>query len=172
MSEANNGEDPVLTPEQRKPKRHNAKLCPLVIRERIVNALAGGDSQRAIARHLQVSPNTVRAVAEEEWRQVDARKARIAAQSERNATRAAELIAEKLEQQDVPLNVLVPVYGVSVDKALALRGDAQLRIAFDQPHQHIHAHITEASLEEILAHLPSSDDPPQLPQQAVHPPRT
>jgi len=62
---------------------------------------------------------------------VEQRKARIAAQSERNATRAAELIAEKLERGDVPLNVLVPVYGVSVDKALALRGDAQLRIAFD-----------------------------------------
>jgi len=133
--------------EHPKPKRHNAKLCPLVIRERIVNALAAGDSQRAIARHLRVSPNTVRAVAEEEWKQVDARKARIAAQSERNATRAAELIAEKLERGDVPLNVLVPVYGVSVDKALALRGEAQLRIAFDQPHQHIHAHITEATMD-------------------------
>jgi hypothetical protein len=103
---------------------------------------------------------------------VDARKARIAAQSERNATRAAELIAEKLEHQDVPLNVLVPVYGVSVDKALALRGDAQLRIAFDQPHQHIHAHITESSWQEILdrAKLRSGDDPAQLPQQGIHAP--
>jgi hypothetical protein len=51
----------------------------------------------------------VTAVAEEEWKQVDARKARIAAQSERIATRAAELIAEKLERGNVPLNVLVPV---------------------------------------------------------------
>src|SRR6516225_11447469 len=170
MSEANNGQYPfpaenatIAAPGQPKPKRHNGKLCSLVIRERIVNALANGDSQRAIGRHLQVSPNTVRAVAEEEWRQVDARKARIAAQAERNATRAAELIAEKLEGEDVPLNVLVPVYGVSVDKALALRADPQLRIAFNQPHQHIHAHITEASFEELLAHLPSRDDPPQLP---------
>jgi hypothetical protein len=86
---------------------------------------------------------------------VEQRKARIAAQSERNATRAAELISEKLEHKDVPLNVLVPVFGVSVDKSLALRGDAQLRIAFDQPHQHIHAHITEQSFEELLAHLRS-----------------
>ena len=94
-----------------------------------------------------------------------ARKARIAAQSERNATRAAELIAEKLERGDVPLNVLVPVYGVSVDKALALRGDAQLRIAFDQPHQHIHAHISPMSYKQILDSLPSR---PQLPQQGIH----
>src|SRR5215469_16724266 len=92
MLQSNNGESPSQ-PVRAKPKRHNAKLCPLAIRERIVNALANGDSHRAIARALRVSPNTVKAVAEEEWRQVDARKARIAAQSERNATRAAELIA-------------------------------------------------------------------------------
>jgi DNA-binding NarL/FixJ family response regulator len=70
MSEANNGEDPALTPAQPKPKRHNAKLCPLAIRERIVNALAAGDSQRAIARHLRVSPMTVRVIADQEWEQV------------------------------------------------------------------------------------------------------
>jgi hypothetical protein len=165
MIQLDNGRDPALTAAQRKPRRHNAKFCPLAIRERIVNALAAGDSQRAIARHLQVSPNTVRAVAEEEWRQVDARKARIAAQSERNATRAAELIAEKLERGDVPLNVLVPVYGVSVDKALALRGDAQLRIAFEHHHQHLHAHVTPASFDQLLANLPDDDIPPQLASQ-------
>jgi len=177
MGEANNGQDPftvenamIAVPTQPKPKRHNAKFCPLAIRERIVNALAAGDSQRAIARHLRVSPNTVRAVAEEEWRQVDTRKDRIAAQSERNATRAAELIAQKLEREDVPLNVLVPVYGVSVDKALALRGDPQLRIAFDQPHQHIHAHIRDdLPLSEILARLPKRN-PPQLPRHGIHTP--
>ena len=144
----------IAVPAQPKAKRHNAKLCPLAIRERIVNALAAGDSQRAIARHLRVSPMTVRAIAEQEWAQVSARKDRIAAQSERNATRAAELIAEKLEHHDVPLNVLVPVYGVSVDKALALRGDPQLRIAFDHAHSHIHAHINDASYQELLSKLP------------------
>jgi hypothetical protein len=133
----------------------------LVIRERIVNALASGDSQAAIARALRVSRNTISAVAEQEWSKVEQRKARIAAQSERNATRAAELIAEKLEHQDVPLNVLVPVYGVSVDKALALRGDPQLRIAFDHSHQHIHAHIQESSFQDLLAKLPRRNHAPE-----------
>jgi len=170
--EKDNGQHPFTAAEnttialppraQPKPKRHNAKYCRPAIRERIVNALANGDSQAAIARALQVSRNTDNAVADQEWIKLEQRKARIAAQSERNATRAAELIAEKLERGDVPLNVLVPVYGVSVDKALALRGEAQLRIAFDQPHQHIHAHITEATMDEILSHLPRRD-PPQLP---------
>jgi hypothetical protein len=163
MSEADNDQDRALTTAQGKPKRHNAKLCPLAIRERIVNALAAGDSQRAIARHLHVSPNTVRAVAEEEWKQVDARKARIAAQAERAATKAFDLLNQKLDSDgdNIAVNQLVPIAGVSVDKLLALRGDPNLRIAFEHSHQHIHAHITEATMDEIFAHLPGDD--PQLP---------
>jgi hypothetical protein len=41
---------------------------------------------------------------------VEQRKVRIAAQFERNATRAAELISEKLETENVPLSTLVPVF--------------------------------------------------------------
>ena len=98
------------------------------------------------------------AVAEQEWARMEARKARIAAQSERNATRAAELIAEKLDRENVPLNVLVPVFGVSVDKSLALRADNTIHV--DHQHQHIHAHISECSYDQLLASLPRR----QLPQ--------
>jgi hypothetical protein len=164
MIQPNNGQDSAIIPTQRKPKRHNAKLCPLVIRERIVNALAAGDSQRAIARHLRVSPMTVRVIADQEWAQVSARKDRIAAQAERAATKAFDLLNQKLDSDGdkITVNQLVPIAGVSVDKLLALRGEAQLRIAFDQPHQHLHAHITEATMDEILANLPRRDSP-QLP---------
>src|SRR5215472_8921586 len=151
MIQSNNAQDRPLTLTQSKPKRHNAKLCPLAIKERIVNAIAAGDSQRAIARHLRVSPMTVRAIADQEWAQVSARKDRIAAQSERNATRAAELIAEQLQNGDVPLNVLVPVFGVSVDKSLALRADPTIHI--EHSHQHIHAHIQPTSFQDLLATL-------------------
>ena len=162
MSESNNGQDSALTPAYRKPKRHNAKLCPLAIRERVVNTLAAGDSQAAIARALRVSRNTISAVAEQEWSKVEQRKARIAAQSERNATRAAELIAEKLESENVPLNVLVPVFGVSVDKACALRGNPTIQV--DHQHQHIHAHISPHSYQDLLDALPKR----QLPQSDPH----
>ena len=160
MNEPNNGQDPALTPAQRKPKRHTAKFCSLAIRERIVNALANGDSQRAIARHLKVSPLTVRAIAEQEWEQVEARKGRIAAQAERLATKALDLLNQKLDSDGdkITVNQLVPIAGVAVDKLLALRSDGQLRIAFDQPHQHIHAHITQdMSLNDILARLPQGN---------------
>jgi hypothetical protein len=106
-----------------KPKRHNAKLCPFAIRQCIINALANGDSQRAIARALRVSNNTVTAIREQEWQQVAARKERIAAQCELNATLAAERMTEKLQStQDISLNTLVPVFGVSADKLAVLRG--------------------------------------------------
>jgi hypothetical protein len=173
--EKDNGQHPFTAAEnttialppraQPKPKRHNAKYCRPAIRERIVNALANGDSQAAIARALQVSRNTVNAVADQEWIKLEQRKARIAAQSERNATRAAELIAEKLERGDVPLNVLVPVFGVSVDKATTLRGDVGLRIALDHTHQHIHAHITDTTYAELMARLPRGDSPPLPPSE-------
>ena len=107
------------------PKRHNAKLCPFAIRQRIINALANGDSIRAIARALHVSNNTVAAIREQEWQQVAARKERIAAQCELNATLAAERMTDKLRgTDDIPLNTLVPAFGVSVDKLAVLRGHA------------------------------------------------
>jgi DNA-binding NarL/FixJ family response regulator len=63
MIESNNGES-LSRAHRLNPKRHNAKLCPFAIRQRIVNALANGDSKRAIARALRVSNNTVAAIAE------------------------------------------------------------------------------------------------------------
>ena len=84
-----------------KPKRHNAKLCRFTVRQQIVNALANGDSKRAIARGLRVSNNTVTAIAEQEWQQVEARKQRIVAQCERNATLAADQLSERLETEEL-----------------------------------------------------------------------
>ena len=54
-----------------------------------------------------------------------ARKERIAAQCELNATLAAERMTDKLRGTgDIPLNTLVPAFGVSVDKLAVLRGHA------------------------------------------------
>ena len=139
MIEQNNGLSSALAFTQRKPKRHTGKFIDGRKRQAIITALANGESLRSIARRLNVSGHTVMAISEQNWQQVATRKERIAAQSERNATRAAELIAEKLESENVPLNVLVPVFGVSVDKALALRGNPTIQV--DHQHQHIHAHI-------------------------------
>ena len=139
------------------PKRHNGKHCPLAVRQRIVNALANGDSKRAIARGLRVSNNTVTAIAEQEWQQVDARKQRIVAQCEHNATLAADQLAERLETEKLSANQLVPVFGVSVDKMLALTGQGPcLQIAnviMPTPEEKAQREAIDQKLDEITRRL-------------------
>jgi hypothetical protein len=72
-----------------------------------------------------VSNNTVAAIRQQEWQQVAARKERIAARCELNAILTAERMTDKLQSTgDIPLNTLVPVFGVSADKLALLRGHA------------------------------------------------
>ena len=103
---------------------------------------------------------------------MDARKARIAAQAERAATKAFDLLNQKLDSDGdkITVNQLVPIAGVSVDKLLALRGDPNLRIAFDHQHEHIHAHITESTFDEILAKLPRRNPQVEPPPITADPP--
>src|SRR5262249_11360009 len=110
MNQPNNGQR-----DHPKPKRYTAKFLSFASRERIVNALANGDSQRAIARNLRVSPNTVSVVAEQEWTRVEARKRRIAAQAERAATRAFDELNQRLDApKGISTQLLVPITGMSV----------------------------------------------------------
>lgn len=76
---------------------------------------------------------------------MEARKQRLAAQAERNALLAGEQIAEALAQRKYAPSALVPVYGVSLDKALALRGDVGLTIRY----QHEWHRITD---DDMLAY--------------------
>lgn len=161
MIQPNNGQDGFpATPSgaQPKPKRHNAKYCSLVISERIINSLAAGDSKSQIAKALRVSRNTVSAVAEQEWFKVEQRKARIAAQAELAATRAFERINDKLDSpDDIPLNILVPVAGVSVDKLLALRGDPGMVQRIEHVHQGNIFHAFAKFHDEALAAINARD---------------
>jgi hypothetical protein len=132
MVELNNGESQSQG-RRLMPKRHNAKLCPLAIRQRIVNALANGDSIRAIARALQVSNNTVVAIRDQDWQQVAARKERIAAQAELGATEAGDRLIDAIRSGVISGQGLIPAFGVCVDKMVALRGDVT------QTMRHLHS---------------------------------
>ena len=127
VHETNNCESSA-EPLRSKPTVHkrgcySLKLLDGRSRANIAHALAEGESCRSIARRLHHSIHTVLAVRDADWKQIAARKERIAAQCERNATVAAEQLAERLETEKLSANQLVPVLGVSVDKMLALRGD-------------------------------------------------
>jgi hypothetical protein len=161
-----------------KPKHHNGRFCSLVNREDIINRLANGEPKIAIARTLRVSVNTVYAVAEQDWSKVENRKPRIAAQAERAATKAFELLNHKLDTQGHKLtaNQLVPIAGVSVDKLLLLRGDPnviahiehdfpQINIfeAFQQFHDDARK-IIEARETQEPPTFPALPDSPTIPQ--------
>jgi hypothetical protein len=178
-----NPQPPALPKAQPKPRRHNGKFCSFSNRQRIVNALAAGDPKYLIARALHVSEHTVYAVAEQEWQKVAERKARIAAQAERAATKAFERINQKLDSEDdIPLNQLTITGGVCVDKLLALRGDQNIRIdiqhgpnvgnifeAFHQFHADalriIHARQAEEAQQPPPLSLPDSPPTPPDPTQ-------
>jgi hypothetical protein len=158
VNQSNNGES-VSEPHRHKPKRHNAKLCPFAIRQRIVNALANGDSIRAIARGLHVSNNTAVAIRDQDWQQVAARKERLAAQWEQVATKAVDQLNDHLDSSMLPPNALVPIAGVATDKLFALRGDPQLTLR----HEHLHR-ITD---DDILAFAVARSKPKSIQAQVV-----
>ena len=131
MLQPSNGQPPLLS-AVRSQKRHNAKLIDGRKRQAIIIALANGESKRSIARRLNASQHTVAIISDQEWQQVAARKARIAAQAERMATAAADRLNTKLEsQEDLSPQQLVPIFGVAVDKLTVLRGDPSLTIRHD-----------------------------------------
>jgi hypothetical protein len=142
MSELNNGES-LSRVRRFMPKRHNAKLCPFAIRQRIVNALANGDSIRAIARALQVSNNTVVAIRDQDWQQVAARKERIASQAELGATEAGDRLIDAIRSGVISGQGLIPAFGVCVDKMVALRGDVTQTIR--------HLHSVDLSEDDLVA---------------------
>jgi hypothetical protein len=138
-----NSQEHALPSSKPKPK-HNGKYCSTENRQRIINALAAGEPIKSIAHTLHVSEHTVYAVAEQDWQQLANRKARIAAQFERIATKSCDLLAQKLDQDGHKLtaNQLVPIAGVAVDKLLALRGEPNVIAHIE--HGFTHLNIFEA----------------------------
>jgi hypothetical protein len=154
MMQSSNGQ--TLPQEERaKPKRHNAKFCRLAIRQRIVHALAKGDSIRSIARAFHVSNNTVAAIRDQEWQQVEAGQQRIAAQCRQIATKALDRMNDRLDQpKPISMRELVPIAGVAIDKIVLLDRGAKLPDL--QAHLHQHLHITKEEAKEAARQLIAS----------------
>lgn len=104
-------------------------------RERIVNALAMGDTQRSICLRFHVSPRVVYAIERDEFATVAARKERLAVQAERGAMLAGDRLIGAIEAGHVRGAQLVAPYGVFVDKLSMLRGDNVLNIRHEHTHR-------------------------------------
>jgi hypothetical protein len=107
---------------------HTAKRISDAKRQQIVLALSAGEPKYKIAQRVHSNHHLVGLVLEQEWAEIANRKQILAAQAEKLAMRAGEQIAEALDKKTIPIGSLIPVYGVSIDKAIALRSDGLQRI--------------------------------------------
>jgi hypothetical protein len=155
MSEANNGQS-----LSQRGNYTGSKIAPKR-KAQIIALLGAGETVTEIARRTRACRNVIIAIRNANYNEIQQRKDLLAAKAERAAFDAVEQIQDRLDEGKLSPQQLVPVFGVLVDKALALRGDAQFRIALDHAHQHIHAHITEQTMDEILAHLPRRNHAPE-----------
>lgn len=123
---------------------HNGSLVQGDRRNAIVEAIAHGQSIASICKQVHCSPSVVIAIRKDEWKRVESRKSVLAAQTERIATLAADRLTQELESNR-PINptALVPIYGVAIDKLLALRGDNVSTVR--------HLHSVELSDTDLVA---------------------
>ena len=141
---------------------HTAKRIKHSKRRAIINALGNEESAVRIAKEFHTSERIVQIIASEEWKAVSERKKILADQADHNALLAGDLIGKQLKSgKHIPLNLLVPVYGVSVDKSASLRADPTIMV--QHQHQHIHAHINEMTYDELMNSLPPDNDQQPLP---------
>jgi len=87
---------------------------------------------------------------------VEARKQRIVAQCERNATLAADQLSERLETEKLSANQLVPGFGVSVDKMLALTSQTPavaVQVVLPTPEERAELTALDRKLDAIAAKL-------------------
>lgn len=94
-------------------------------REKIVHALAVGQSDRHIAETNGHSTTTIRAVKRSDQTHINAVKERLAVQASQIATAAGRRIRQHLRANTLPVHLLPTTYGISVDKMLALRGEGK-----------------------------------------------
>lgn len=144
---------------------HTAKRISDLKRQAIILAIANGEHKSATAARLRTAPAIVDIVLAEQWKEVEARKQILLAQAERNALEAGQQIGEALAQRKFPPGSLAVVYGISVDKSVALRPS-------DAPtSQHLHLHLSQQDiagtfnsfLHSLQAKARTLPDPPSDP---------
>jgi hypothetical protein len=146
-------------PAKSPPRKRNGKHTSPQKTAKILELLCAGHSINQVARLTHSQWLTVRAVQWANQATVEERKRILAERSEHAAADALDLLHGKLRSQGDKLqpNALVPIFGVLIDKSIALRADPTIHV--EHSHQHIHAHISDASYQELLAKLPRRNPP-------------
>jgi hypothetical protein len=145
------------------PKRYTGKNLSPAKSAQILGLLCSGLGVNQVAKRTNTQWLTVRAVQWANIDKVEERKRILAERSEHAAADALDILHDKLKRDGHKLRTaeLVPAYGVLIDKSIALRADPTIHI--EHSHQHIHAHISDASYQQLLSKLPRRNPPSSLP---------
>jgi len=130
----------------------------------IIAMLCAGESINEIHRQTRAHEFTIRAIEFNHSRLVEERKKILADSALEGASESLTVLRSQISERLSPQQ-LVPIFGVLVDKAIALRSDPTIHV--EHSHQHIHAHITESSYHDLLAKLRAKKSGNQASPQAL-----
>jgi hypothetical protein len=126
----------------------------------IVAMLCAGESVNRIHKATGAHEFTIRAIQFKHASKIEEQKRIVADSALEGASESLAKLRHKINCEDLPANTLVPVFGVLIDKAIALRSDGIQHIQINADHRHIHAHVTESSWQDILSKAKAIDDQP------------
>jgi hypothetical protein len=102
-----------------------APLITGLKREKIVQALAAGQTVNQICKANGHTDRTVVAIRESDQRNITKEKERMARQAGLIARLAGRRITQRLRKDELPVHLLPTTFGIAVDKMLALRGEGK-----------------------------------------------
>ncbi len=139
--------------------RNIARTRPKTYRK-IVSLLAAGQSHISISRECKVSDRSVYAIERAESETITERKQSLAALASRIARGAGESIEDELAKGSIPVNSLPVVFGVAVDKLVALSDQPATTIRVDihsVPDIYSEFRQAQDAIKQALAHeVPST----------------
>jgi hypothetical protein len=135
-------------------------------RAQIVAAFGRGANVTDAAAHAKCSRNLARVVRDQHFTEITQQKELLAHQCHREASEALDQISSHLRKKNLSANQLVPIFGVLVDKSLALRGDQpytpqHFEVAHHHLHEFVEKNIRHVDAKVVLDSLPSGADAPK-----------
>jgi hypothetical protein len=139
-------------------RAHNGNGIAPHRREMVMAMLRQGESLSAISRQVGCARDVVRALRDSHCAELRQAKEVLAAKCDIIAMKATDQLSDQLDSKHkLTPQQLVPVIGVMVEKSIMLRSDPTIHVIHDHQHRHLHAHISPATFDQLLSHLP--DDP-------------
>jgi len=127
----------------------------------IIAMLCNGASANEIHKATGAHEYTIRALQFANASKIEEQKKIVADGALEAAQEGLTELRSHLGKGTLSPQQLVPIFGVCIDKAIALRADPTIHI--EHSHQHLHAHISHSSYQSLLDELRAKHQPKSLP---------